>query len=220
MKTIAFSSMLLLFLLTSLQPAQAQNIAAVTFGPKLGVNSSILYTDINDYREDQTLGYKGGLFFRLFNRSRIYVQPEAYFELKGGSFSYTITESDPFTPSLKTAEDAKLTIEIKTIDVPLLLGLKVLDLYGFNFRLMAGPVASYVLEENAKLQVGEEDWTDRLPDDLIQDAIWSFQAGGGVDILMFTVDFRYEFGLNNISSIPTAETRTYLYNLSVGLKLL
>lgn len=199
---------------------QAQNIPAVTLGPKIGINSSVLYTDINYYKESETLGYKGGLFFRFGNRNRVYLQPEAYFDLKGGTFSYDIGETDPFTPSLKSVKDAKLTVKLQTVDVPLLVGLKVLDLFGFNFRVMAGPVASYVIEEDVSLFAGGEDQSFRLPDKLFADAIWSMQAGGGMDIMMFTVDFRYEFGINNISNVNTAVTRTYLYNLSVGLKLL
>lgn len=213
------SILIMLFLGFSLNSA-AQNIPAVTLGPKIGVNSSVLYTDINAYNEDETLGYKGGLFFRFANRSRVFLQPEAYLDLKGGNFSYDINERDPYTPSMTTMEDAQLKVRLQTLDVPLLLGLKVLDLYGFNFRLMAGPVASYIIEERVTLEAGGEDLSYRLPEDLYEDAIWSFQAGGGMDILMFTVDFRYEFGLNNISSLSTTETRTYLYNLSVGMKLL
>lgn len=208
-----------LLLLGMALPSTAQNIPAVTLGPKIGINSSILYTDIDAYQEDETLGYKAGLFFRFANRSRVYLQPEAYFDLKGGNFSYEINEQDPYTPSINEVKDARLTVRIQTIDVPVLIGLKVLDLYGFNFRLMAGPVASYILEEKVTLTADGVDQSHRLPEDLFGDAIWSFQAGGGMDILMFTVDFRYEFGLNNISIINTAETRTYLYNLSVGLKM-
>ncbi|HRZ77965.1 MAG TPA: porin family protein, partial [Bacteroidales bacterium] len=198
---------------------RAQNIPAVTLGPKLGINSSVLYTDIDAYKEDETLGYKAGLFFRLANRSRIYLQPEAYFDLKGGNFTYTIDDNDPYTPSPSPIKDARLKVRLKTVDFPLLIGLKVLDLYGFNFRLMAGPVGSYVLEEKATLEADGMDDQPELPSDLYGDAIWSFQAGGGMDILMFTVDFRYEFGLNNISAVQSTKTHTYLYNLSIGLKL-
>lgn len=197
----------------------AQNIPAVTLGPKVGVNSSVMYTDISAYNEDETLGYKGGFFLRFANRSRIFIQPEAYIDLKGGDFTYDINERDPYTPSMTTKEDAHLKVRLQTLDVPLLLGLKVLDLYGFNFRLMAGPVASYIIEERVSLKADGEDLSYRLPEDLYEDAIWSFQAGGGMDILMFTIDFRYEFGLNDISSVSTTEARTYLYNLSVGMKL-
>ncbi len=207
-------------LFARVETLQAQNIPAVTLGPKLGINSSVLYTDINYYKESEALGYKGGLFFRFANRSRVYLQPEAYFDLKGGNFSYDIGETDPYTPSLKSLKDARLTVRLQTVDFPLLVGLKVLDLFGFNFRVMAGPVASYIIEEDVSLTAGGEDQTFRLPDKLYADAIWSMQAGGGMDIMRFTVDFRYEFGINNISNVSTAVTRTYLYNLSVGLKLL
>ena len=199
--------------------ASGQNIPAVTLGPKLGVNSSVLYTDVDAYHEDETLGYKAGLFFRLANRSRIYLQPEAYFDLKGGNFTYDIDSKDPYTPSNDPVKDARLRVRLKTLDFPLLVGLKVLDLYGFNFRLMAGPVGSYVIEEKATLDADGLSNSIQMPTDLYGDAIWSFQAGGGMDILMFTIDFRYEFGINNISTVQAAETRTYLYNLSVGMKL-
>ena len=124
--------LILLLLFGMLWQAPAQNIPAVTLGPKVGLNSSVLYTDIDAYREQEAIGYKGGLFIRLANRSRIYLQPEAYFDLKGGSFTYDIDESDPYTPSIHPIKDARLNIRLQTLDMPLLIGLKVLDLYGFK----------------------------------------------------------------------------------------
>lgn len=217
MRILFFISLLFLSLL---KPAAAQIIPAVTLGPKAGLNSSVLYTDVDGYREDESIGYHVGIFIRLLNKSRIFIQPEAYFDLKGGAFEYDIDKNDPLTPSLEAKQNAILDVDLHTVNFPLLAGFKILDLSGFNIRLMAGPMATLIIKEKTTLTADGQDKTNLLPDmELITDPIWSFQAGAGIDIFMFAIDFRYEFGLNDISNIPTIEAKTYLYNLSLGLKL-
>jgi len=57
----------------------------------------------------------------------------------------------------------------------------------------------------------------------IKDAIWSFQLGLGVDVLMFTLDVRYEWGLNNLWEPMDGEAhdmKSNLWNISLGWKIL
>jgi hypothetical protein len=59
----------------------------------------------------------------------------------------------------------------------------------------------------------------RIDPDELKNAIWGLQAGIGVDVLMLTLDIRYEVGLNNISAIDGIEIRNALFNVSLGWKL-
>ncbi|MCD6111789.1 MAG: PorT family protein [Bacteroidales bacterium] len=184
------------------------------FGPKIGITSSQLSSDLDDYTQESILGYQFGAFARL-NFGKIYLQPEAYYTKKGGELN--------FKPSINPDFEIKNKIKLNTLDVPLLLGYKVLNLKVVNVRLNAGPVASFVLNKNVEVHNNNIDFksgsTGEITKDDIKDAIWGFQAGVGVDVLMFTIDVRAEWGINDISNVSDMESKSNLYYISIGYKL-
>lgn len=187
------------------------------FGLKLGLTSSELSSDMETYNEKSILGYQFGAFVRL-NLGKIYIQPEAYFTKKGGELN--------FEPSINPT-NLKITnnIKLSTLDIPILLGYKILDLKLVNIRVNAGPVASFVLNKDIEVSsnnLGVDDNSlilGEITKDDIKDAIWGFQAGIGVDVLMFTVDVRAEWGINDISNVSTMESKSNLYYIAIGWKL-
>lgn len=179
----------------------------ITLGPKVGFNSSQFTTDIDSLRTDK----KGAAHFGAFVRigKKIYIQPEAIYVLKGG-----FIESGDFRHSLSQE------INLHCISVPVLLGAKISGFRSFNIRAMAGPTFNYVLEKQFKPTEMVSNWPIRSVND-IRNSTWSFQMGGGVDFLIFTIDVRYEFGVENIySGTDNLDLRNNLFNLSLGIKLL
>lgn len=116
-------------------------------------------------------------------------------------------------PDLAASEQ---TINLRTIDVPLLLGVKVADLKLTNIRVFAGPVASLTVNREIKVK----NWDDAITKDDIRGANWAIQFGAGVDLLMFTADLRYELGMGDYSKIDTYSLKNNLVTLSLGWKIL
>ena len=195
----------------------------LAFGLKLGFNynasdlkkentSTITYTDV---KSEQHIGFQGGIFLRVHLPKKLYLQEELYFAMKGGTFSYKV-KPDPNLP----IQDASQTIKLNTVDLPVLLGWKFVDLKVINIRLCGGPVASYVISKSVKIMQGGVDLSPASSNDAIKDVIWGAQAGIGFDILKLTVDCRYEIGLNNLTKNSTDAFKNNLINVSIGWKII
>ena len=90
-----------------------------------------------------------------------------------------------------------------------------------NLRVHGGPAISFVT--NKEVTISTETAQEALDGAHIKDAIWNFQLGLGVDVLMFTLDVRYEWGLNNIWDPldgTSYDMRNNLWNISLGWMIL
>ena len=138
------------------------------FGLKGGVN----YNGNGDYFEsisnsyqnpDRSVGYHVGVFGKI--GTKIYFRPELV---------YTTTKSD------YTAGE----FELQKLDVPLLIGLKVLG----PIQVFAGPSLQYIMDsefENATINTIEDDFSVGL------------NFGIGLSLDKIGIDLRYERGFNN-----------------------
>ncbi|MBT3243912.1 MAG: PorT family protein [Bacteroidetes bacterium] len=189
----------------------------ISFGPKIGWNTTQLSTDYHDYVNQLKNGFQGGLFFSIY-MDKIYVQPEVYFSLKRGLLDTTIGDpSDPYG-SLNVSQSISLT----TIDIPMLLGYKLLDLKLARLRVWGGPVASYVINKSYELSLNGLDNSEMITKEDFKDATWGFQLGAGVDLLFLTFDVGYEFGLENfmrVSSLDDFSLKNNLFYCSIGWRL-
>ena len=178
----------------------------VNLGIKFGTNSSSLITNVNEGLNNSNINnYFAGAFARL-SLGRLYLQPEAYFNTKGG-FIGSIDYTTAINPDLSEV------FRYQTIDIPILIGIKVINKSMFNFRICAGPVLSYVTVKPAI-----DDFSNFDINELKNNYV-GIQAGIGVDIWFLTVDARIEnsFNIFNTNSNYSASNRIYL--LSAGIKL-
>ncbi len=198
----------------------------IDFGVKGAITMSQLTTDLDAIKDAARAGWQAGAFLRIGDRWHL--QPEGYFTAKTGKLEYSYTDiNDP----LKTGE-VRQNITFNTVDVPVLVGFKVIDPPAFNIRLQAGPVASFMV--NKKFEVSSEgvappDLSDKY-EDAYNDINWGLQFGAGVDFLFLTADLRYELGLNDMfdegslsdgAHDPSVGTfKNHVFMLSVGFKLL
>jgi len=193
----------------------AQNL--ISFGPKIGWNSTRLTTDYADYLQDIKSGCQGGFFFSI-NFKKFYVQPEAYLSIKRGELETSIEDPLNTTESLHLSQ----SLTLKTVDIPLLLGYKLLDLKLIRLRVWGGPVASYILDKDYSLTLDGADQSDRITREDFRDATWSVQLGAGLDVLMLTLDVGYEFGMNNFMSIQSLDSfslKNNLFYCSLGWRI-
>ena len=170
--------------------------AQINFGIKAGYNSSLGGNDLgsitngsynlNSVKSEYKIGFQAGAFLRLgFNK--VYFQPELLYAMGKKSYNMSVTDENSNT----TTFDKNVTIS--TVDVPLLLGFKVLDLKLANIRVFAGPKLRF----NAGSTLDYKNITGGgfNTADLQQDvkaAQLGLEAGFGVDVLMLSLDFRYQ----------------------------
>lgn len=144
-------------------------------GLKGGFNNSKISADLNDISSESILKYHIGAFGRLgFNK--LFIQPEAYYSAKGGKLEGNI---------LNVAS----RFDFNTLDIPLLLGIKLLKGEKAHLRIMAGPVFSI-------LTTSRIDGDNLLNKDYYKDKYYGYQYGIGIDIFGITVDARVENAAN------------------------
>ncbi len=203
--------LLKLFLIIVLVSAGLQNQAQVrnfTFGPKIGFSSTTLTTNIDTLENKFMNGMMGGIFFR-FSSSLFYIQPEVLFLTKGGIYE-------------SSTNQFKEEVYLKTLDVPLIFGIRLIPKESFNIRLHAGPSFSYIIDR--KIKMNGTELASALADKSLKDTYFGYQIGLGFDIVNFALDIRAEQGMGSIyreqPSLPVDEWKPLMINVSLALKLL
>jgi len=191
MKKLTF--LVILAVLTSV--AHAQDFFDA--GLKAGLNTSKISTQISDYTPQTVNNYSFGAFARI-NLGRIYIQPEAYYNSKGGEYIDKI--------NLSTVN----SFDLKAVDVPALVGIKLINQKAFNLRILAGPVFSFVTDKSVKGQLSES---------ALKDNFFGWQYGAGVDILFVTLDARMQSYSTDLYSTPNFDSKSGTFVISLGVKL-
>ena len=173
----------------------------VHFGLKGGINySKIRFTEGGRRPDGQYYtGFHGGVFGRL-DLGRLYLQPELVYTEKGSR----VTVPAGITTG---------TAQLKTLDVPVLLGVKLVDAKLANLRVMGGPVFSNTLAQRSEAlqRMGDRQFTFNKRN-------VGYQVGLGVDVATFTLDARYEGSLQEISTQFGSRPGAFL--LSLGFRIL
>jgi len=170
----------------------------IDIGLKGGINASKVSLDINDYNESTITKMHFGAFGRV-GWKKVYVQPEVYFTKKGGEFSSNV---------FSLAGD----FDYSAVDVPVLLGVRLLDAKVLDLHLIAGPVLGFVTKSDVK---GNPEFDESY----FKDHYLGLQYGAGVDVLFLTVDFRFEHG-NTVYEHPDFDGKNTTFMVTVGFKIL
>jgi hypothetical protein len=153
--------------------------------------------------EEEITGYHVGAFGRV-NLGRIYVQPEIYFNKKGGDIAPVSTENSIYPT---------ISFDYETLDVPLLLGVNIINRDLIKLRLNAGPVFSFITANDFHSEISDFD-VNNFTSNYV-----AFQFGAGVDVWFLTFDARVEQSANIIEDASNYEAKNRVYLLSVGIKL-
>jgi hypothetical protein len=187
------------------------------FGLKVGYNASKLHTGLDSIKSSFNSGFHFGAFFRI-GIKKVYIQPEAYYTMQGAIFQNNVAN---------TYNNWKQNVTVGTLDIPVLVGFKILDLKIVNWRIMAGPMVSFVV--NSKIK--DVSLVGPIQNSDINKLNWYVQAGTGLDVFFLTLDVRYQIGLNQMiksaqSIGSNGNTNTYSLNatnnmwvVSLGFKL-
>ncbi|MFZ4724445.1 MAG: porin family protein [Paludibacter sp.] len=223
MKKLIFIAVLLL----SFTAANAQ----LNFGVKAGYNSSLTFEnvgsvtnggyDLNSVTSEMWNNFHAGLFARVFFGKMIYVQPELLYSIQ--KKEYKIGIADILNPSISNV--VKNSATVSTVDVPLLVGVKLIDLKIVNLRVFAGPklrfnAGSSLAFEN--VTSGSTFDTKSLVSD-IKKAQVGLEVGAGVDVLMFALDARYnligDMYTTKVQDLSLQNLPSNTFVISLGWKL-
>lgn len=197
MRRVVFSFFLLIFFTSTF--AQSP----VNLGIKIGTNSSSLITDVDDFFEESEINhYLVGAFARV-SLGRVYLQPEVYFNTKGGILN----------ASNYTLENISELFSYQTIDVPILIGVNLINKPIFNLRIHGGPVLSYVTVDPIITDIKDLN-IDELKDNYI-----GIQAGVGFDLWFVSIDARIENSFNIFIDDSNYSATNRMYIISAGIKL-
>lgn len=188
MKTNKFYLVAVMMVLTA-GVVKAQNSEA-SFGLKAGINYATMPTSFSAITDKKgKMGYNVGAFARV--GKSFYFQPELNYVSFKGSYTYGATAYEP---------------KFQQLNLPLMVGYKLINTEGLNFRISAGPDINYTLNKAN----GPSGFDYK-----------KLNAGGvinaGVDIGNLTIDARYSRGLTKINK--GLDSKTGIFNLSVGVKV-
>ena len=167
-------------------------------GLKGGLNTSKVSVKFEDYNSDNITKMHIGAFGRI-GWNKVYLQPEVYFTKKGGEFS-----SDIF--------DEAGEFDYNAVDVPVLLGVRVLDAKAVDLHLIAGPVFGFMTKKGLS---GSNDFDKQY----FKDHYMGLQYGAGVDVLFLTIDLRMEHS-GTVYDHPDFNGKNTTFMVSVGFKIL
>lgn len=185
---------------------------------RFGLKFAWSQSDINNFtnaKQEKNLyqGYEIGIYGR--SDSRIYLQPEIYYQKKEGVYA-NIPQLSNFNPAVDTF---KQEITLHTINIPLVLGLNVIKHKNFTLHGFAGIQSSVVVDN----KITSDYKFKPLTKNNIENITVKYFYGVGFDLFFLSFDIRYYNESVNILSesdnIQFPSLKNY-YTFNIGLKLL
>lgn len=214
MKRLTVFTLVLLLIL----PATAQ----FNLGIRAGYNSSLSVNNISSVfdgtynlssvQNELWNNFQAGVFARVFMK-KLYFEPALMYSLEKKELNF----KDVATGNITFDSIA----DIKTIDIPLILGLKLLDLKLANLRVFAGPKLRFNAGSTPTITNEDGQFDMQNLTAQVKKANLGLEIGAGVDVLMFALDFRYnlignmyETKIENVKFDPAST-----FQITLGWKL-
>lgn len=180
-----------------------------TFGPQVGYTSSTLSYNKSDIQSALKSNMVVGLFARI--GKKVYLQPELNYLTQGSVFNF--------------ADGTQQTANLKSIQVPLSLGVKLVDAKVVKVRLFGGGTANFVVNKDLSYKDIVQTTGSYLTADNFKNANFQYQVGVGVDVLMFALDVKYYGPLDNLVNgtvtynNQTVDAGSSVFMVTLGWKL-
>lgn len=201
-KILLFATLTLLPALTFAQGFQigvkgGVNLSKLSFGDfvSTGTNangSPTVNVDGQTFRNNlsDSFNSKMGTSFGIYMRfgKNLFIQPELLYSTRSAQFGV-----------IRNGQTETATITTTSFDVPLLLGIK-----GGPIRIVAGPVASFRINDNQSLGNALQQYTQGSLNDAWSQAYYGYQVGGGLDIGSLGLDVRYQGNISDIAQIQNS----------------
>ena len=174
----------------------------------LGVKVGYQTPKLSYKQADIKSGFQNHLTFGLFGRielGMVYIQPEVLYFKTQNIFSLDATN---ISEGLLPDEHVTFTLNEANLQVPILVGIKFLDLGVATLRAQVGPTANFTLARTTLFDktfslTGNDGQTVNIDENEeafnTKSIAWGMQAGIGTDILgKITLDINYNFGLSKV----------------------
>ena len=182
----------------------------IAIGPKIGYQTAKLSYDKADIKKGFSNHFTAGIFGRV-TLGRLYVQPEVLYFKTSNIFDVDVTGTGSNNLfNIPTGADVSLTLNQMNLQVPVMIGVKIIDLDIVSLRAQVGPTANFVLKSKTLAEyslsaTNDEGMVSQQVGEASSDSFdtkkisWGLQAGLGVDVLNFiTLDVNYNFGMSNV----------------------
>ena len=171
---------------------KAQQSPILHLGVKGGANFTKV-TTTSGFDGKYNFGAQAGVMARV-DLGKLYVQGEALYNKRK-----TSDEKDGNTEKLKWS----------SIDIPVVVGYKIINDKDYNLRVFAGGVYSYAFSNNVSSSKALQESFKAFDKSNI-----GITGGIGFDYKNLTIDARYEAGLSNVSK--DFKSRPHGFSLGIG----
>lgn len=178
----------------------------INFGLCGGASYSIYSDDLDSLTQQGQAGWQGGVFARV-KIKKWYIAADALVSSKPGKYSSKGGQTEG-------------EISLIGMDVPVMVGYKIVKTKIFNLRAFVGPAMHFSFYDNIKTTYnGQKIETDN---DLKfnSGAQYSGIAGIGIDLAMITFDVRFINSFSNWSNSSEANFSPQMVQGTIGFKIL
>ncbi|WP_454510796.1 porin family protein [Chryseobacterium cucumeris] len=172
---------------------KAQQAPAFHIGVKGGANFTKTSTE-SSLEGKYGFGYQAGVMTRM-DFGKLYVQGEALFNKRKTSY--------------QSQDGSSSKLSWNAIDIPVVVGYKLIKADDFNVRVFAGGVYSYAFNNKVSASQAIQEGFKKFDKSNI-----GITGGLGLDYKNFTVDLRYETGLTSISK--EFKSKPHSFSLGIG----
>lgn len=204
--------------------ANAQ-ISPITFGPKVGYQTTKLSLDENVIKSD----FKGNMAFGVFARltiKNIVLQPELLYFKSGKVFEVSALGDNWGLNNL--IPNPTFTINQSNLALPVMIGYQFLDIPIIKMRANVGPVFYFALGKAQYSMNGED--IPRPVEKATENMTMGAALNLGVDIWKLTLDINYSLGLTDVfdDELEFAgyevdlgdDTKQNIFTVTLGFKIL
>lgn len=189
---LALSSLLLCIFCTI--ETKAQQTPAFHIGVKGGTNFTKTSTESSSLEGKYGFGYQAGVMMRM-DLGKLYVQGEALFNKRKTTY--------------ESQDGSSSKLSWNAIDIPVVVGYKLIKTDDFNVRIFAGGVYSYAFNNKVSTSQALLEGFKKFDKSNI-----GVTGGLGLDYKNFTVDLRYETSLSSISK--EFKSKPHSFSLGIG----
>lgn len=208
--------------------ANAQ-ISPITFGPKVGYQTTKLSINNDDIKSD----FKGNMTFGVFARltiKKFVFQPELLYFKSGKVFETTLLDFGPnsIIPDVRPT----ITINQSNFALPVMLGYQFIDIPIIKMRATVGPVFYFAVGKTEYSSNLTGDKKTKVQESPSEDMTMGAALNLGIDIWKLTLDVNYSFGLTdafddaefNVPGLGEVgvgdDTKQNIFTVTLGFKFL
>ena len=201
---------------------------SVNWGAKAGFTAALSLINgfsiggapVEEVQNNYRVGYLASVFMRI-NFRRHFLQTEASYNVNlcDISFNKPQTETPPLGSGIIN-EEASISSEIRSIDIPVLYGYNFIKQGSYQMAFFAGPKIRLLLDRKSNIIFRNFD-EDDIKEELYPMGL-SFTLGVSVTISPIFFDFRYDIGMLNLTKQLSGnevhyERRDNVLSFSLGI---